>query len=220
MAFAPMYDYNHQESQPAILLANSEDDEQRPSAQQYNAISQGAQSLTSWDVPRNASATENYEDPYWKHTTPTKSSHQRGWSGSTATFELSLEQPSQYSKYKCMNRQRQSSNLSSWAFEIITIFFAFGAVGGIIGVLAQFNNRPLPDWPYYITLNALISLLATVAIATTSISLHNGISQLKWIHFKESKVPLTDMEIFDEASRGTWGALKLLVTARGGYVLF
>lgn len=27
------------------------------------------------------------------------------------------------------------------------------------------------------------------------------------------------MEVFDEASRGAWGSVKLLATARGGYVL-
>lgn len=87
-----------------------------------------------------------------------------------------------------------------------------------MGVLARFENRPLPDWPYYITLNALIALLAAVALATMSVSLQNGISQLKWIRFKESRAPLADMETFDEASRGTWGALKLLATARGGFL--
>ncbi|KAH6648926.1 hypothetical protein BKA67DRAFT_594282 [Truncatella angustata] len=110
--------------------------------------------------------------------------HQGGWSGSTATADTAQEQPPQSPGNKSFNQTP----------EVTTIVLAFAAVGGIMGVLAHFNNRSLSDWPYYVTLNALIALLAA-----------------------ESRAPLADMEAFDEASRGTWGALKLLATARGGH---
>ncbi|KAF3039979.1 hypothetical protein E8E11_004963 [Didymella keratinophila] len=42
--------------------------------------------------------------------------------------------------------------------------------------------------------------------------------QAKWIRFKKSTAPLSDMESFDDASRGSWGSMKLLATARGGYL--
>ena len=103
--------------------------------------------------------------------------------------------------------------------EIVTLLVGFAAVASIIGVIARFNGRALPEWPYQITLNALIALLATVANATMSITLSSGISQSKWIRFKQANKPLSDVEVFDEASRGSWGALKLLVKRRGGYVL-
>ncbi|CAJ2500252.1 Uu.00g031050.m01.CDS01 [Anthostomella pinea] len=51
-----------------------------------------------------------------------------------------------------------------------------------------------------------------------NVSLQNGLSQLKWIRFKHSRAPLMDMERFDDASRGTLGALKLLIFGRGGFV--
>lgn len=85
-----------------------------------------------------------------------------------------------------------------------------------MGVVSRYNGRTLPDWPHDITLNALIALLATFANATISVCLASGISQAKWIRFKQEAAPLSDMEVFDEASRGSWGSLKLLVTARGG----
>ncbi|RYP69828.1 hypothetical protein DL769_005180 [Monosporascus sp. CRB-8-3] len=100
--------------------------------------------------------------------------------------------------------------------EIVTITIALGAVGSTLDVLARFNGPALPEWPYYITLNALTVLLATVTTATMGISLDKGLSRLKGIHFKESRAPLTDMEAFDDASRGTWGAARLLASARGG----
>ncbi len=93
---------------------------------------------------------------------------------------------------------------------------ALGAVGSMMGILAKFNGHALPEWPYYITLNALIAILAAVTTAAMNISLQNSMSQLKWVRFKESRTRLSDMEAFDEASRGTWGAIKLLFTLRGG----
>ncbi|KAK7750079.1 hypothetical protein SLS62_007947 [Diatrype stigma] len=170
-------------------------------------------------------------DPYWaypdgSHFAP---SHQRGWSGSTISTDklagpgdgggppmVSAMSPLKEKWKKKISSPKTAGG--SWTWEIVTIIIALGAVSSIMGVLARFNGQALPEWPYYITLNALIALLATVTTATMSISLGNGLSQLKWIRFKESRAPLTDMEVFDEASRGTWGAIRLLASARGGFL--
>ncbi|KAF2219619.1 hypothetical protein BDZ85DRAFT_276095 [Elsinoe ampelina] len=104
----------------------------------------------------------------------------------------------------------------SWTLEIISLVTATAALGGIIGTLGHFDGRALPDWPYDITLSALIALPATIANANLAVPLQSGLSQLKWIRFKAGRTPLADMEVYDEASRGTWGALKLLVKRRGG----
>jgi hypothetical protein len=104
----------------------------------------------------------------------------------------------------------------SWTFEIVTIVLSLGAVGSICAVLAHYNDNGLPEWPNDITLNTIIALLATAANAAMTVSIQSGLSQFKWIRFKLSRAPLSDMEAFDEASRGTWGAVKLLVTGRGG----
>ncbi|KAF4556381.1 Hypothetical protein D9617_1g082580 [Elsinoe fawcettii] len=105
----------------------------------------------------------------------------------------------------------------SWTLEIISLVTAMAAVGGIIGTLGHFNDRALPDWPFDITLSALIALLATIANANLAVPVQSGLSQLKWIRFKAGRTPLADMEVYDEASRGSWGALKLLVKRRGGF---
>lgn len=107
---------------------------------------------------------------------------------------------------------------ASWTFEVVSTLVAIGAVAAITGVLGHFDGSAIPDWPYGITLNALIALLATIANANLAIVIQSGLSQLKWVRFKEGRTPLSDMEAFDEASRGTWGALKLIGQGRGGYV--
>jgi hypothetical protein len=147
--------------------------------------------------------------------------HKNTWSSSTNTTAVTSEEVSslQSNDHKGKSEKRNSRVLSphgTWTFEILALAVAIGAVAAIIGVVFRYNGRALPDWPHDITLNALIALLATFANATISVCLASGISQAKWIRFKQGAAPLSDVEIFDEASRGTWGSLKLLVTARGG----
>ncbi|MCJ1307443.1 hypothetical protein MMC25_001089 [Agyrium rufum] len=109
-----------------------------------------------------------------------------------------------------------SSLKTGWNLEVTSLIVAAASIAGIIGVLAHFSGRALPEWPLNITLNTLIALLATVANANLSPVVQSGLSQLKWIRFKD-RAPLADMEAYDDASRGTWGALKLLVRLRGGF---
>jgi hypothetical protein len=157
------------------------------------------------DTPHGTSGSRNV-----KHT-PT-------WSSSTITTAVTCEISSLQSEHKdkAEKKKHKLNPHGTWTFEILALVVALGAIGAIIGVVFRYNGRALPDWPHDITLNALIALLATFANATISVCLASGISQAKWIRFKQSAAPLSDMEVFDEASRGSWGSLKLLATARGG----
>ncbi|ORY68649.1 uncharacterized protein BCR38DRAFT_135933 [Pseudomassariella vexata] len=187
----------------------------------HQGLPSETQSLAASDG-QNPNVEFHEVNPYWNTGVPPGPTHQRGWSDSTiATENISPAYQKagvlrQGTDHPVKKTTAVFSDSGPWTLEIVTILIAFAAVASIMGVLARFNGHALPEWPYYITLNALIALLATVATATMSISLQNGLSQLKWIRFKEARVPLADMETFDEASRGTWGALKLLVTRRGG----
>lgn len=104
----------------------------------------------------------------------------------------------------------------TWTFEIVSLLFAVAAVASIIAILAYYDGKPLPSWPYEITLNALIAVLTTVANAAMAVPLSSGLGQLKWERFKTGYEPLTDMEVLDDASRGALGALTLLRKMRGG----
>ncbi|KAK3332723.1 hypothetical protein B0T19DRAFT_482928 [Cercophora scortea] len=108
------------------------------------------------------------------------------------------------------------SKSNSWTLETVSMAVAVIAVAAIIAVLAYYDQKPLPSWPYSITLNAVIAILATVATASMGVPLSSGLGQLKWIRFKQGRAPLSDMEIFDDASRGVLGAVNLLFRARGG----
>ena len=107
-------------------------------------------------------------------------------------------------------------NGGSWTVEIISFTIALLSLAAIVGVLVHFNGKSLPSWPTGMTLNTLIALLTAIANAGLASPLQQGLSQLKWIKFKRESRPLTDMEAFDDASRGIWGSIMLLVMRRGG----
>ena len=113
------------------------------------------------------------------------------------------------------------SHVAAWKLEIAGLVLALGSMASFIALVARFSDKPLASWPSEaITLNALIAVLATVATAGMSIAVASGMGQMKWVRFKQGRAPLSDMEYFDEASRGALGALGLLFRMRGGYVSF
>lgn len=62
---------------------------------------------------------------------------------------------------------------------------------------------------YTIILNTLISICVIIFKASILFMTARALSQLKWLWFQE-RHPLSDIEVFDEASRGAYGSLKLL----------
>jgi hypothetical protein len=88
----------------------------------------------------------------------------------------------------------------------------------MVALLSYFDGRALPLWPNgFVTLNAVVAVLATVATAGVGVPLSSGLGQLKWIRFRtRGGAPLADMEVFDDASRGPMGAVGLLARMRGG----
>ena len=50
-----------------------------------------------------------------------------------------------------------------WLWEIAGIILSLVVTAAIIIILAMYDGQPLPNWPYHITLNAMLSVLSTIA---------------------------------------------------------
>lgn len=48
----------------------------------------------------------------------------------------------------------------------------------------MFENRRLPDWPLDMTINTVISILATALGSTLYVPISESLGQLKWLHFR------------------------------------
>lgn len=101
----------------------------------------------------------------------------------------------------------------SWTWEIISTVLSILCTAAMVGVLVVYQSRPAPTLPSGLTLNALISLLATISKAAMLVSVTSCISQLKWRWFRRPR-KLVYFNVIDEASRGPWGSVELLWKTR------
>lgn len=105
-----------------------------------------------------------------------------------------------------------------WLWEIISWCMCALCTLAIALLLGYYNGKAVPDrWPLGITLNAYIAILSGIAKFTLAVPVDSLIGQLKWHWMAQRPRPLLDFERFDDASRGPWGALMLLICTRGRY---
>jgi Protein of unknown function (DUF3176) len=97
-----------------------------------------------------------------------------------------------------------------WLWEVLTIIVSVICMAAIITILLAYHRRPVQSLPSGITLNAIVSFLATVSKAAMLVSVASCISQLKW-HWFDQRRRLADFGMFDECSRGPWGSFLFLL---------
>lgn len=98
-----------------------------------------------------------------------------------------------------------------WLAEIGAWLLSLACMATIILVFIREDGRPLDEWNLFISPFALISFMSILARASLMVVLAEVISQLKWLHFNHGKQVLHDIQLFDEASRGILGSLKILI---------
>lgn len=109
--------------------------------------------------------------------------------------------------------RRAVTNL--WVFEILCWLLALGCLTTIIALLYSFNGQRVPEWASGITLNAVVSILATVTVFSLMVPVAAGLGQLKWLRMRHKR-PLMDFELIENAGRGPAGSILLLLHCGGG----
>lgn len=108
--------------------------------------------------------------------------------------------------------------LKRWLLEIISWLFSALCMAAVIGVLIYLKDKPLAKWHLSkhtpLTLNAFISILSKMAGAALLLPVSEALGQLKWSWFLEHSKQMWDFEIFDNASRGPWGSMLLLIRTK------
>ena len=178
-------------------------------------------------------SSETASDSIFTRSSLSKDEHK----DTAIVFETELSQVSPHGGLGWMSWCIRLSNTISNGFclEIISSLSSIALTIALIIVLYVYDDRVLPSWPWGITvraaitspaytlihqLNALVSLLVTAAKSMLLLAVAEGISQYKWLHYiSASPRPLSNMQTFDSASRGPWGAIKMLASIRPGYDL-
>ncbi|KAH5221211.1 hypothetical protein HBH68_037640 [Parastagonospora nodorum] len=108
--------------------------------------------------------------------------------------------------------------LKRWLLEIVSWLFSAICMAAVIGVLIYLRDEPLSKWHIAkqtpLTLNAFISILSKLAGAALLLPVSEALGQLKWSWFLEHSKQMWDFEIFDNASRGPWGSMLLLIRTK------
>ncbi|KAL4810344.1 hypothetical protein BDV18DRAFT_156711 [Aspergillus unguis] len=108
--------------------------------------------------------------------------------------------------------------LDTWLYEATAILFSAGCFIAVICILSVYNGKPAPSFSYGVTLNAIVSILATASKSALVFVIGECIGQLKWLWFYTGGTKgenLNGMQLFDSASRGPLGALTVLFQHRG-----
>jgi Protein of unknown function (DUF3176) len=96
-----------------------------------------------------------------------------------------------------------------WVYEILSSIISLTILAAIFGVLHHYNSWEVDLWNHSWALSSLVGFLATISQIAMAFPLASGISQLKWTWYRESR-KLTDLDKFDQSSRGPFGSVKLL----------
>lgn len=102
--------------------------------------------------------------------------------------------------------------LNTWLAEILALTFSAACLIAIIVVLRVYDSKTIPEIPFGLTLNAIVSILAAGSKSSLLLAVAGAISQLKWNWFTTQRRKLEDIQEFDDASRGPGGSLTLLFT--------
>lgn len=85
-------------------------------------------------------------------------------------------------------------------------------------VLFWMNGKSLNAWTLPIQPNSLVAIFSTVAKSALLVSIGECTSQLKWMHFDDLRPKaLSQIQVFDDASRGPWGSLVLFWKTRKSF---
>ncbi|KAI0120067.1 hypothetical protein GGR51DRAFT_496163 [Nemania sp. FL0031] len=113
-----------------------------------------------------------------------------------------------------MPKHASSKRGGTWIWEIIALFLSCASLVALISLLARADGKPISQWTFVISFNGLVSTLAAISRASLAFTISSCIGQAKWNWFRSKKGSLVGFDRFDDASRGPWGALWLVIWLR------
>ncbi|RDW58329.1 hypothetical protein BP5796_12259 [Coleophoma crateriformis] len=107
---------------------------------------------------------------------------------------------------------------NTWLVEIACAIASALSLLAIIAIFLAYSGKQSPQWPHGLTINTIISIFATAMVTFLGPVLGSGLGQLKWTRIiAEKPTKLSDLDAFDNASRGPVGSALLLLGGNSGY---
>lgn len=99
---------------------------------------------------------------------------------------------------------------SWWLWELASLGLATCFTALTIAIITYMHDKPQSHWKLSIAPNSLVAIFSTLAKSALLFPLAECIGQLKW-HYYEGGRALNEMDQFDRAGRGPWGAITFIV---------
>ena len=161
----------------------------------------------------------SFSTPEWEGV---DSNNYGSYHNTTSSFQLDSNDGSLKERWRRWRRplrsvsRRSHTSVFWWTSEVVWLIVSILAMVVIIAVLGVTNGKPPPSWPLGITLNTFLAFFTSFSRMAFMIPVVECLGQLKWTWFLgERSRPLVDFQLFDEASRGAYGSLVLLVRYKG-----
>jgi hypothetical protein len=84
--------------------------------------------------------------------------------------------------------------LDTWAPEALALFISAASILAITAILVRYGDKKSPEMSYGITLNAIVSILATASRSLLIFAVSMCIGQLKWCWYHERKCKVEDIQ--------------------------
>ena len=101
-----------------------------------------------------------------------------------------------------------------WLLEIASTVLGVAFIISLVVILHHYEGQPFPQFGSFmgtaLTLNTVVAILSIAAKTALLYPVAECVSQWKWLWFSKEYRPLSDISIFDKASRGIRGGLELL----------
>ncbi|OTA93759.1 hypothetical protein M434DRAFT_72607 [Hypoxylon sp. CO27-5] len=110
-----------------------------------------------------------------------------------------------------------STRGSNWNWELGALVLSFSALATLVAILIYIDSRPLDQWNSTLSLNTLVSGLGAVSRTSLGFVISSCLGQVKWNWFKKRPDNLIAFDRFDDASRGPWGSLWLIIWLRASH---
>ena len=118
-------------------------------------------------------AVSPIEDGYAQtpnHNTVDNNPNVGAWNGTLveqeddeAQKEPRTEEKGAHVDSRCSGLTKRSWLWDWWLWEIAAIVLSLGVTAATVVILIMYEGQPLPSWPYNVTLNAMLSVLSTIA---------------------------------------------------------
>lgn len=95
--------------------------------------------------------------------------------------------------------------LDTWFWELFAVSFSVLCLTAILCILLVYDGKASPSLPRELTLNTIVSVLATASKSSLAFAAGTAIGQLKWTWFHKEKKPLHHLQSIDDAAMDHWG---------------